>query len=172
MTRGDFSVNTIEKRLVFWALAVFVSGFLFHFAFDFFGRTPAIAPLFPMNESTWEHMKLIFWPTLFAGMAEFFLFRAKGESLAPFLVGLLTATYLIPVLFYTYTGILGYHFFLGDIGVFIAALLAGFKLWYTLEKVGYEKNQPLLIGLTVLTAAMFVVFSYYTPRLAIFQPPV
>ena len=47
-----------------------------HFAFDFFGQSRLIAPFVPVNESTWEHLKLLFFPFLlllvigcFAGIA-------------------------------------------------------------------------------------------------------
>ena len=172
MTRGDFFMNVIEKRLVLWALVAFVMGFLFHYTFDILGRSPMAAIFFPTNESTWEHMKLIFWPMVLIGAVEFFAFRSGNPNLAPFLSGLIVATYAIPILFYTYTGIFGYHFFLGDIAVFIVAILAGFRIWYSLEMTGYDKNQPLLMIITLITGIMFAVFSYWAPKIPLFISPV
>ena len=46
--------------------AVFISvlGTLLHFTYDWFGNNPIIGVFSAVNESTWEHLKLLFFPTL------------------------------------------------------------------------------------------------------------
>ena len=41
-----------------------VLGILSHFFYDWSGRTPLAALISPVNESIWEHMKLLFFPAL------------------------------------------------------------------------------------------------------------
>ena len=37
-------------------------GTILHFLYDWLGEAVWIAPFSSVNESTWEHMKLLFWP--------------------------------------------------------------------------------------------------------------
>ena len=45
-------------------LAASVLGTLFHFVYGWSGENPVAGLFFPVNESTWEHLKLIFFPIL------------------------------------------------------------------------------------------------------------
>lgn len=81
---ADWSfMNTVTQKLtrlkIFTAVSFILTaalGTACHFAFDFFGESRLIAPFVPVNESTWEHLKLLFFPFLlllvigcFAGIA-------------------------------------------------------------------------------------------------------
>ena len=75
-----------------------------------------------VNESVWEHMKLLFVPLFL----EFFLHAAVLGKVYPNLpaaraAGTLAGLLLIPVGFYTYTGVFGTHTLWADIGLFLAA---------------------------------------------------
>ena len=59
------------KRIFLWQAAGFafvsLAGSLLHFLYDWTGESVLIAPFSGINESTWEHMKLLYWPfSLFA----------------------------------------------------------------------------------------------------------
>ena len=81
--------------------------------------------LFPrVNESTWEHMKLIFFPMLlFSLFASARLKEAAPSLTGALILGNLLGTLSIPILFYTYTGITGQNFFIADLAVFFTAVL-------------------------------------------------
>ena len=95
-----------------WQLAGFVFtgvlGTLLHFLFDLTGGNLAAALFSAVNESIWEHIKLLFYPMVVFGLIEFFFL---GKETPGFwcvkLKGILLGLGLIPVLYYTYTGILG-----------------------------------------------------------------
>ena len=57
-------MNRVIKKLnitiIIGILAVWVSGSLFHFVYDWTGKNTFAGLFFPTNESTWEHMKLAF----------------------------------------------------------------------------------------------------------------
>ena len=64
-------LNTVTQKLtrlkIFTAVSFILTatlGTACHFAFDFFGQSRLIAPFVPVNESTWEHLKLLFFPFL------------------------------------------------------------------------------------------------------------
>ena len=57
------------KRTVWlWQLFGFavtsLLGTVLHFLYEWLGEAVWIAPFSGVNESTWEHMKLLFWPML------------------------------------------------------------------------------------------------------------
>ena len=56
------------KRLKLYMILGFLFtaalGTIWHFLYDWTGRGAIAALFFPVNESTWEHMKLIFFPML------------------------------------------------------------------------------------------------------------
>ena len=89
-------------------LCVSILGTLLHFTYRWSGRNPLIGLIAPVNESVWEHMKLLFFPMLLFG-----LWNLKGVTdacrISAFHAGLLMGTLLIPVLFYAYTSVLGYR---------------------------------------------------------------
>ena len=61
-----------------------------------------------VNESTWEHMKLLFFPLfLFSVVQLCCLGRTYPNFLAVRGVSTLTGVLLIPVLYYTYSGAVG-----------------------------------------------------------------
>ena len=43
-------------------------GVLFHFMYEWTGENAIAGLFFPINESTWEHMKLVFFPMLVYGI--------------------------------------------------------------------------------------------------------
>ena len=102
----------MQKRLLRWELIGFAFtgavGTLLHFVYEWTGGNPLIAAFCAVNESTWEHMKLLFVPFFLFTMVEFIVFAEPLRSCfaakaASILLGLLT----IPVLFYSLGGMFG-----------------------------------------------------------------
>lgn len=54
----------IKHYLAAGFLFTSVLGTLSHFFYDWSGRNPLAALISPVNESIWEHMKLLFFPSL------------------------------------------------------------------------------------------------------------
>ena len=102
----------MQKRLLRWELAgfAFVSavGTLLHFVYEWAGHSPLAAAFSAVNESTWEHMKLLFVPFFLFTMVQFVTF---AESLRNFFAAKAAALLLglvsTPVLFYTLGGMFG-----------------------------------------------------------------
>ena len=56
----------MRKQLFRWEAAGFLfaatAGTLLHFVYDWSGGIPLVAAFSAVNESTWEHMKILFFP--------------------------------------------------------------------------------------------------------------
>ena len=166
------------KRNVFiwslWGLAVTsLLGTLLHFLYEWLGEALWIAPFSGVNESTWEHMKLLFWPMLLFTVFQSFFFRdyasfpcVKARSM---LIGLL----LIPVLFYTYNGVIGRSPAWLNIAIFYlsAATAYLYEARQLLQKESICKHPKRSLALLCAVALLFVIFTFRTPTLAIFKDP-
>ncbi len=149
-------------------------GTILHFLYDWLGKPTWVAPFSGVNESTWEHMKLLFWPMLIYAIVESFLFKERENFWCVKLRGILLGLTLIPVLFYTYNGVIGKSPDWINIAIFfVSAAIA-----YTYETIVFEKNEikcrskKLAIGVILVIALLFVVFTFRTPEIGIFKDPI
>ncbi len=149
------------------------AGSLLHFVYEWSGKQFLVGLFTPVSESTWEHMKLCYFPMLVFFAAEFaFLYRSCSHLLRADLAAVITGTLLIPVIFYTYTGIIGTHNLVLDILTFLISAAAGFCVRCRMLLAPGKKRGTFLyfIGVLVL-GACFLIFTYYPPDIALFAAP-
>lgn len=169
-----------EKRWRTWEtvglLVVLAAGNLLHFIYDWTGQSPIAAPLAAVNESTWEHMKLLFFPMFLLSVVQVCaLGKTYPNLLAARAVSTLAGLALIPVLFYTYTGVLGFHVMWADVAVFFLADLGAFALDFRLLRRGrFSQPWQQVLGLVALWAlAFWFVWCTFRPcALALWRDPV
>ena len=167
------------KRLNGWSLAGFLTvsvlGTLAHFCYEWSGRKLLVGAFCAVNESTWEHMKLLFFPALLFTMVQLAAAKERDGALpAARAVGVTAGLALIPTLYYTYTGIWGDHVLWADAAIFYLSAAVTFwmddllhrqrRLW----KMEYQVAG--LVWLWVL-AFLFVWWTFSPPRIALFQDP-
>ena len=72
----------MKKSIKLWQLwgfaVVCLAGTILHFLYDWLGAPVWIAPFSGVNESTWEHMKLIFWPMFSYTIFQSFFFKVNS----------------------------------------------------------------------------------------------
>lgn len=166
-------MELFKKYTVIGTIFVLLAGTLSHFLYEWSGGNAVVGLFTPVNESVWEHMKLLFFPMLLYAL--FMIFRFQDDypcTASSFCIGILAGTLLIPVLFYTYTGILGKDVFILDIGTFILSVLAAFLLSYRQMLSCKPKSHPALLCIPVcLLIVCFMIFTRRPPDLGIFQVP-
>ena len=152
---------TVSKALVLTFVVATVVGACLHFLFDFFpnGLT---ALLSPVNESLWEHLKLIYWPYL---AAMFLLTRkAKGGCRGGWLLSLLLISVAMLVVGYVFHIVLEQDSMAFDIGLYVVLMALGFWLPGRLSE--HACKPPLrsaLPFLTVVLGCMLVLFTFLPP---------
>lgn len=153
------------------AIFVVITGTLSHFIYEWSGQNFILGFFFPVNESTWEHMKLCFFPMLIYSL--FMNKKLKDDYpcvTSALLFGILFGTFLIPVLFYTYSGILGHNYLPLDIATFILSILLAFTTVYKCSLSCRLVSYMTLLFLSVfIIAVCFFVFTYLPPDIGIFQ---
>ena len=166
----------MKRSIGLWELMGFavtsLVGTLLHFLYDLLGEATWIAPFSGVNESTWEHMKLMFWPMFIFAIVQSFFFKDRGDLFCIKLRGILLGITLIPIIFYTYNGVIGKSPDWVNILIFFLAAIGGYclELYLFLRDVSC-KGQWLAILFFGLMAALFVVFTFAPPTLPIFQDP-
>ena len=151
---------------------VALGGTVLHFLYDWLGEARWIAPFSGVNESTWEHMKLLFWPMLIFAAVQSIFFRDRSDFWCVKLRGITLGLLLIPVLFYTYNGVVGKSPDWINIAIFFIA--AAIVYVYEAIRLGREsacKNPRLAIAILCAIALLFVIFTFLTPNIGIFKDP-
>ena len=167
----------MKRSVWLWELmgfaAVSVSGTLLHFLYEWSGEAIWIAPFSGVNESTFEHMKLFFWPMLFYAIFESFFFKDYKSFWCVKLRGILRGLVLIPVLFYTYGGVIGKSPDWVNISIFFIAAASAFiyetKLLYS-ERPLCKHPERAKAAITAI-ALLFIIFTFFTPILELFRDP-
>ena len=167
----------MKRSIGLWQLAGFAvtsfAGTLLHFLYDWTGESLLAAPFSGINESTWEHMKLLFWPMFLYAIVQSFFFRDQKNFLCVKLRGILLGLILIPVIFYTYNGVIGKSPDWINIAIFFVSAAAA----YIYETAQFKKPHASCarprLALAVLCAIgiLFIVFTFFTPEIGIFLDP-
>ena len=166
----------MKKSYWIWSLVGFAAtslgGTLLHFLYDLSGKAKWIAPFSGVNESTWEHMKLLFWPMLLFALLQSIFFRERGDFWCIKLRGILLGLILIPILFYTYNGAIGKSPDFINIAIFfISALIAYFYETRRLYKDESPCKKGRAIALLCALALLFALFTFKAPEIGLFRDP-
>lgn len=160
--RKERERRTLETAGMLFTL---LFGNLLHFVYDWTGQAGWAAYLSAVNESTWEHMKLLAVPWLVWTVVTIVVNRCAASAL-PRAIGLLAGLAAIPALFYTYTGILGKSIDVVNILIFQAAVLLAYFVSAALQKSARLSSVPFqILGILLhLLAALAFLFLRPFPR--------
>ena len=167
----------MKRSIGLWQLMGFgvtsLGGTILHFLYDWLGNAVWVAPFSGVNESTWEHMKLLFWPMFIYAVVQSFFFKDRKNFWCVKLCGILLGLALIPIIFYTYNGVIGKSPDWINITIFFVAAAASY-IYETRQfnNTSFScKNPKLAFALLCAVGALFVVFTFAPPKLGLFKDP-
>lgn len=148
-------------------------GSLSHFFYEWSGGNIAAGIFFPVNESVWEHMKLVFFP--------FLVYFAIALPLTPTLnnriFGAFAATFIaagfIPVVFYTYTAFTGRAVLAVDVTTYGVGVFLGYLVAYkafTHPRTSSVFCAAGVLGLIFISACYFTMTAF-APDFFLFVDP-
>ena len=167
----------MKRSIGLWQLLGFsvtsLGGTVLHFLYEWLGGAIWVAPFSGVNESTWEHMKLLFWPMFLFAIVQSFFFSDREDFWCVKLRGVLLGLILIPVLFYTYNGVIGQSPDWLNIAIFFvsAAISYLYETWLFRKKSLRCGSKKWVVGILCIIALLFVIFTFLTPELGIFEDP-
>ena len=167
----------MKRTIGIWQLMGFavtsLFGTLLHFLYDWLGEAVWVAPFSGVNESTWEHMKLLFWPMFIYAVLQSLFFKDQESFWCVKLKGILLGLSMIPILFYTYNGVIGKSPDWLNIAIFFISAATA----YIYETRQFKNDSTICkhpkraILALCLIGILFIVFTFKTPEIGIFKDP-
>ena len=167
----------MKNKLLVWE----IGGFLFigligaalHFTFEMSNfSSMKVAYFSAVNESTWEHLKMVFFPGLVFALIQYTYVRdVVNNYIIAKVAGLLIMPLVITVGWYIYAPILGRSYFPADLFLFYLAVFlgqwAGYKL---LTRAPLEKKYTqYAIGVFLALFVAFSTFTFFPPNIFLFE---
>lgn len=165
--------NQLLKTQVIVIVICILLGNLLHFTYKWSGQNAFIGSFSAVNESVWEHLKLVFYPMLIAAIIEYFVVKKIANNyIEAKTIGIFSSISFIVVSFFTYTGIIGTNFFIIDILIFIISIILGEGIAYKLMiRKNESSNRSKILAITIMLFLLicFVVCTYYSPEVNLFR---
>lgn len=171
------NLTTYKKIIIIACIVSIFLGIAFHFAYDFTNENRIVGLFTPVNESVWEHLKLILIPFTIFSLAFYFYTNKKFSNmiLATFL-GNIVGMFVTVVLYYFGTKLFGndnmvFNIIAFAIGVISSYLVLYFSIYNTefLE----ETKDSTLVGTCALSLllAMFLIGTVYPVKMELTRDP-
>ena len=169
----------MRSRIVTWQILGFVFtgiiGVLLHFLYDLSGNNVIVALFSAVNESIWEHMKLLFFPMLIFSLVENKYIDSEYKNFwCVKLIGSVLGIVMIPVSYYTINGVFGKTpdwvniaiFFVTNVFVYFIETILLTRCCMNCKIT--KKVLIILFGI----ALSFVILTFVPPHIPLFEDPI
>ncbi len=167
-------VTSIAKLELLGFVFISVLGTALHFTYELSERNLLVAPFSAVNESVWEHLKLVFWPAALYASVQYVALRNRPPAffLAKAVSMLMMPTIIVTIFYASKLFIEGSLAF--DILLFYFSIAAG---QYTSIRIMKLRDVPRAASAAslLLIISMALAFTYFTfdpPRIFLFRDPV
>lgn len=158
---------------IFSFIFVSILGTVLHFTYEWSNCNQFVGLFGAINESTWEHLKLIFFPMLITTIIGYFYIGKNTPSfLCSKTIGIIISILFTIVFFYTYSGILGTNIDFINILTFFIAVLLGEYTSYKLMISDFTCNKKNAFITIVILLICFIIFTYNPPQIGLFEIPI
>ncbi|MGB9666779.1 MAG: DUF6512 family protein [Candidatus Cryosericum sp.] len=169
------AIRRLLHVIAFGAVFMILFGSALHFFYGWFGQSTVVGLLAPVNESIWEHAKLVFLPPLlwycFVAVS---IGRDRSYELASASAAALWFMPLFQIAFYyAYAAVAHGDLFVMDIVDFTLTVVLGQVLFYRLTtRLHFSMVARVAAVISIVgLAAVFVVFTLRPPHIPLFMDP-
>lgn len=167
----------MKNKVLIWEIASFffigLVGAALHFTYELSDFSSNVVAYFSaVNESTWEHLKMVFFPGLVFALIEYTYVR---EQVNNYLIAKTASLFVMPLVivvgWYIYAPAVGRSIFRVDIVLFYIAVFIGQYISYKLlTRPPLEKKfNTYAIGVFIVMFLAFSTFTFYPPRIFLFE---
>lgn len=153
---------TIKKTRIISSIGIFLLCFLFHFIYEWFPNS-LTSIFFPVNESIWEHMKLLFTSVVAYGIIDYIILQIFDIKYNNFFTNLfISALGIIPIylsMFLPLYYIFGENMILNISIMIIAIIISQIISYFILTK---KECYNLNIASLILIIISYIIFAYLT----------
>ena len=167
----------MKRDIWLWQLVGFafcsLAGTLLHFLYEWTGESIFASPFSGVNESTWEHMKLLYFPLLVFAVIQYCFAVRSRDFWCVKLIGTVLGLVTIPVIFYTCNGAIGKTPDWFNIAIFFISA----AITFLCEAVLFRKGSlpfcipRLALSVICIIGILFIIFTFIPPHLPIFKDP-
>lgn len=163
-----------EKWILKGIPILFIIGTVLHLTYDLLWKNPLVGLVSPVNESVWEHCKMVVWPIIlwwslyYIGPGQTQNIQADAWFTGA-LASLMTALLTIPLVFYFYTQAFGVELLWVDIALLFASLLFGQLMGLHVYRHGGGLSMMFVLVLFAAIVLAFMIFTFFPPRIPLFR---
>ena len=157
----------MKKIKIFIIILEFVLSFPIHFIHDKF---PCFLTsiFFPVNESIWEHMKIIYTSIVLASIIEYFIYKKKNIPTNNFIISIPISA-VVGIVFYLVIYLIidifiPHNFFVAIVIMFITYIFSNIVSYFILNKKEIPNQKELGISLILISYIIFTHLTYYPPK--------
>ena len=168
------NMSSEEKSILLSIPILFLFGASFHFLYEISGNNFLVGLIAPVNESVWEHTKMVVVPIIL-WRSLFYLLHGKRLSIEknPWHTGLLASLLIsiisIPFLYYFYVGAFGVSILWVDILIFLISLsvgqLLGLHVYQHSHGIAYRQVVLIIFFILIL----YFIATVRPPNIPLFQ---
>jgi hypothetical protein len=167
----------MKNKVLLWEIGGFffigLIGAALHFTFELSNFSSNVVAYFSaVNESTWEHLKMVFFPGLVFTLIEYTYVREKVNN---YLIAKTASLFIMPLIiivgWYIYAPAIGRSIYRVDLTLFYIAVFIGQYASYKLMTRPPLENKYTTYAIIVL-GVMFAAFStltFFPPRIFLFE---
>jgi len=167
----------MKNQILLWEIGGFffigIIGAALHFTFELSNFSNMVVAFFSaVNESTWEHLKMVFWPGVFFALIEYSYIRDRVNN---FLIAKTVSLFVMPLViaigWYGYTPFTQRSVFPLDLLLFYIAVFIGQLISYKLLSLASleKKFHTLSATIMLLMLIAFSAFTFYPPEIFLFE---
>lgn len=165
-------MNRMKYAEIIGVIFTIAFGTLIHFLFKWSGNNRMVALFSPVNESAWEHLKMLFFPYMLYAILEYVYIGKKYPNfITAKCLGVISGLIMIPIVSALYISLLGTHFLVLDILLFILSIIISFLVSYHILKDQSLKTNYICKVVLVLITIAFFMFTVYPPEFTLFLDP-
>ena len=157
----------LKRIKIIAIIGIFIISFASHFLYDLFPNI-LMSIFFPINESIFEHMKLIFTSTLIYGIIDYFLIKKNNITYNNFPFQLFfTSLISIPIYLIMYLPIrylFGEHLIISISLLLITYIISQIISYYILTTKQIPYINHLTIPLIIIVYIIFTILTYNPPK--------
>lgn len=166
-------MNNNKKFVVMNTLLTFALGFLIHYIYKWLPCT--ITTIFPVNESLFEHMKLMYMSSIISSLILYLYFRKNNYKVNNYLFGLVLSIVFNMIIFYlTY---LPLYYAIGESMImtlsiyFITIVLSNYLYYLIIEMKNNCKLNIISLILLLMIGFILTYLTYNPPHIDFFRDP-
>lgn len=162
-------IRIIPRQSFPYMIVTMILGTLNHFLYDWSGKNPVIALFTPVNESVWEHMKLLFFPFLLLSLIEYIIHRPDSSRFfGSRLFAVWCGMFSIIMLFYGYSGAIGRSLMLIDILLYYLGVIITYSLSANTERLFHGTSILTIFLWWAGSTLLLFFFTCFPPEIPLF----